>query len=411
MLIHTSILESLGRGALDGIALSFSAFTSDATDDKSRIIKLASVGVLLVLLAIVLLMLMRAVRKAQAGAAAAAPAQLDASAEPRLSPDEADLTRMRAFTPDLLPKLSLDDNEGDEDDQVVEDSKPSLTFEGDAWLGIDEPTGPHDLIVTAAAGKTDRGVKRTRNEDALLSASELDLYIVADGMGGYAGGDVAANTAVAEVKQSIEAGRAPQLTADTTPENCPRRGKELIAAVAKANEVVHGMSAHSKELHGMGTTIIAARFSRRKQRLYVAHVGDSRLYRLRAGKLQTMTTDHTLGAKGVTGPLAANVRRAVGVNANVKVDILVDKPLPEDLYLLCSDGMYKMLKDAEIARILSEKRSSARWSQDDLNEMVESIVKAANAAGGRDNITVIIVGVRDAAAAERSAKPRAEARA
>jgi protein phosphatase len=102
-----------------------------------------------------------------------------------------------------------------------------------------------------------------------------------------------------------------------------------------------------------------------------------------------LTTDHTLAAKGVTGPLAANIRRAVGIASTIKVDILVDKPIPNDLYLLCSDGMYKMLKDEQIQRIVKEQRK-------DLTRAAAALVSAANAAGGKDNISVLVVDVRDA---------------
>jgi protein phosphatase len=349
-----------------------------------------------VALLIVLGLLVRTVRRARRQDEPAAA--LNPNEETPLQQDDADLTKLRVFSKDLLPKLSFD--EPDEEDEPVEDSTPNLYYEGDAWLGVDEPTGPHSLIVTAAAGQTDRGKKRTRNEDACLVDPALDLYIVADGMGGYAGGDVAANTAVAEVRAAVHSGIAK--TKQGT-ESWPRRGRELVAAITKANEVVHSVGGKTKELSGMGTTILAARFSRGKQRVYVAHVGDSRLYRFRGGTLRLLTTDHTLGAKGVTGPLATNVRRAVGVSPDVKVDVLVDKPLPDDLYLLCSDGMYKMLSDAETSGILAKKTGTP--TAEDLKAMVTEIINAANAAGGRDNISVLLVGIRDASVAEQ-AEPR-----
>jgi protein phosphatase len=143
-------------------------------------------------------------------------------------------------------------------------------------------------------------------------------------------------------------------------------------------------------------------------------VGDSRLYRFRAGKLQQLTVDHTLGAKGVVGPLASNIRRAVGVSPSVKVDLLVDKPMPADLYMLCSDGVYKMVKDDEMIGILAGKTTTSRqvgWKEEDLKERVATIVKAANAAGGKDNITVVLVGVGEASAAERAAARPVEKRA
>src|SRR5262249_31290219 len=133
---------------------------------------------------------------------------------------------------------------------------------------------------------------------------------------------------------------------------------------------------------------VAARFSPRKQRLYVAHVGDCRCYRLREGVLKCLTTDHTLASRGIVGPLAGNVCRAVGVGSTVKVDLLVDKPLPDDLYLLCSDGLQAMISDDQICRILCDEHDFPQRA-------VGALVSAANTAGGRDNITAIIIGVLD----------------
>jgi serine/threonine protein phosphatase PrpC len=302
-------------------------------------------------------------------------------------PGDVDVTRMTPFAlvpPDALPRLSGDEEREDEDDEVAnaDESKALLHFEGNSWLGVDEPTGPVELILTAAAGQTDRGVTRRRNEDAYLLDPSLDLYIVADGMGGYAGGQVASSLAVEEVHAAIHAGRPVPDYPDR-----PRRGREIIAAVERANAVVYAESRKDKSLTGMGTTLLVVRFSLRKQRVYIGHVGDSRCYRLRAGELKLLTSDHTLAARGVTGPLASNIRRAIGVAPRVKVDLVIDKPWPEDLYLLCSDGLNKMVRDDHIHRILSQ--------DEDLNRTVGALVLAANASGGRDNITVVLVRVRE----------------
>jgi protein phosphatase len=335
---------------------------------------LAAAGVLLVLLIVVLVLLVRRLRAANAGG----------EAEP--IENHADLTRIRAFTPDLLPRLSLDDPE-EEEQAASEDSSPELRFEGDSAMGVDEPTGSHEVFATAAAGQTDRGRKRRRNEDVCLVDPALDLYMVADGMGGYAGGDVASSMAVKAVHDLIKKGKPVEAAPGT-----PKRGKQLREAVERANDIVYKAASKRNDLAGMGTTIVTALFSRRKQRVYIAHVGDSRFYRLRNGKLQVLTTDHTLGAKGVTGPLASNVRRAVGVAANVKVDLLVDTPMLDDIYLLCSDGMYKMLNQDQIATILTEHRA-------DPSKAVTALVNASNEAGGKDNISVVDIDIRRTGAA------------
>jgi serine/threonine protein phosphatase PrpC len=137
----------------------------------------------------------------------------------------------------------------------------------------------------------------------------------------------------------------------------------------------------------MGTTVVAARFSPNKQRLYVGHVGDSRCYRLRAKELTPLTTDHTMGASGITGPLASHLLRAVGIAPAVKVDLIIGRPRPEDVYLLCSDGLTKMVSDDKIRDIL--------LAEPNMDRAVEKLVETANAGGGRDNITVILVAVKD----------------
>jgi protein phosphatase len=120
----------------------------------------------------------------------------------------------------------------------------------------------------------------------------------------------------------------------------------------------------------------------------VAHVGDSRCYRLRGGKLVQLTTDHTLGAAGVQGAKANVLSRAVGVKERVEVDITMESPLPGDIYLLCSDGLTRMVDNDEIR--------SALESTADLDQVTHSLIHKAKESGGRDNITTILVRVDDA---------------
>jgi protein phosphatase len=300
--------------------------------------------------------------------------------------DEADvdITRVAPFVvgKQALPTLN-DDTDAEDAEASTEESKALLLFEGDSGTGIDEPTGADELILTSSAAKTDRGITRRRNEDSFLIDRDLELYVVADGMGGYAGGDHASRLAVREVREAIRSGERD----DTHPDR-PRRGAELTAAFERANAAILAEVQKHPELEGMGTTLVAARFSVRKQRVYIGHVGDSRVYRLRGGTLQMLTTDHTLGARGVTGPLASNIRRAVGIGPALKVDLIVDTPRPDDVYLLCSDGLTKMVGDEEIRRILSQPT-------DDLDRATSSLVAAANARGGRDNITAVLVRVHE----------------
>jgi protein phosphatase len=137
----------------------------------------------------------------------------------------------------------------------------------------------------------------------------------------------------------------------------------------------------------MGTTVIAAKFASRRPRVYVGHVGDSRCYRMRDGDFRLLTIDHTLGAQGVQGPMAVNLRRAIGMADRIKVDLLVDRPHPGDLYLLCSDGLSKMLSEDDLKPILANNSAP--------KDICAKLIQAANDSGGLDNVTVVVVSVSD----------------
>jgi protein phosphatase len=154
-----------------------------------------------------------------------------------------------------------------------------------------------------------------------------------------------------------------------------------------ANDAIRAEAKKNPRLVGMGTTVVAARFALKKQRLYIGHVGDSRVYRLRNGKLSQMTADHTLENLGVPGPVSTHLSRAVGVWATVQVDVIFGKPLPNDVYMLCSDGLNKMISDETIEQILRDEKNPTA--------AVEKLVAMANEAGGRDNVSVIVVRVVD----------------
>jgi protein phosphatase len=141
------------------------------------------------------------------------------------------------------------------------------------------------------------------------------------------------------------------------------------------------------DLTEMGTTMVAARFSPNQRRVYVGHVGDSRCYRFRDSKLTQITTDHTMRHFGLEGPHANDLFRALGVEQNVTIDLVVDSPRPEDIYLLCSDGLPKMVSDDKIEDSLRQ--------ESDLEAAVYRLIEQANDAGGRDNVTVLLVRVRE----------------
>ena len=355
------------------------------------LIALGFVAFLLALVCVFLVMTLMRLRRAPAAtsSAKAKPHEGLITGVDVPHPDEenAELTLVKPFLPSLA--------EGDDDDATEhqDDSKAILLFEDESLKGVDEPTGPVNLVLTTAAGLTDRGLVRRRNEDSFLVDPKLDLYVVADGMGGYAGGDVASRLAVNAVQKAITTATTPR----SRPEY-PRRGDELMTAVENANAAIYAEAQARRDLKGMGTTLLAARFSLRKKRVYIAHVGDSRAYRFRAGNMRMLTTDHTLAARGVTGPMATNIRRAVGIATTVKVDLIVDKLLPEDTYVLCSDGLFKMVGEEQIRRILEQ--------QNDAGKAASALVAAANAGGGRDNVTVVVVRVQDVSFSSWSSPPR-----
>jgi protein phosphatase len=228
----------------------------------------------------------------------------------------------------------------------------------------------------------------------VLAREDYGVFVVADGMGGYRGGEIASKIAV----ETIEKAFAEEHVEGQADAAVPRRASELARAIQMANEAIFERAEAEKHLEGMGTTICAARFSPNKQRLYLGHVGDSRVYRLRSGKLRQMTSDHTMQDLGVTGEGAAHLSRAVGVWPVVPIYIVLGKPQAGDFYLLCSDGLSKMVDDAEIERLLVASTSP--------EVAVESLIAAANASGGKDNVSVIVVRVDEPAHAGR---PRAAA--
>ncbi len=247
----------------------------------------------------------------------------------------------------------------------------------------DDPTGPVALILVTAVGRTDPGRRRKHNEDAYLVMEDQAVYAIADGMGGYAAGEVASQLATEVLGEAF---RTNTFTG-TPDETIPRRGDEMIRAIQMANTAILTQARSNEAQSGMGTTIVTCRFSPNKQRVYICHVGDSRAYRFRGDEILQLTTDHTLGAVGITGPAASKLSRAVGIQDTVEVDLRVDAPKVGDYYMLCSDGLSKMVPEEMIRDIIRESPS--------LDVAVERLVERANERGGRDNVTVILVRVQE----------------
>jgi len=249
----------------------------------------------------------------------------------------------------------------------------------------DEPTHASDLLLMSAAAQSHVGKRRKRNEDRYAIVDKQHLFVVADGMGGYAGGALAAQLACDTIVGVFNTNR----WEGSMPQSVPRRGAELALAIQRANKVVFERANSDPELKGMGTTVICARFAPKKARVYLGHIGDSRCYRLRNGVLHQLTTDHTMENLGVTGKYARYLSRALGVGPGVRVDLIIAKPLVDDVYLMCSDGLTKMIKDDDLIRnVLIETP--------DMQKAVNRLVDMANEAGGKDNVTVLCVGVKNA---------------
>ncbi|RYZ09904.1 MAG: serine/threonine-protein phosphatase [Myxococcales bacterium] len=246
-----------------------------------------------------------------------------------------------------------------------------------------EVTSPRARILIAAQADSDQGKVRRQNEDCVLFIPERQLFAVADGMGGHAGGRVASNLAVQRLREAFE--QESFVEPLDAKQELPRRGRELASAVVLSNQAVRDAARAEPTLANMGTTLVAARFSQNNQRVYIAHVGDSRCYRFRAGRLRQLTVDHTMRQVGLVGPGADHLFQAIGVTERLSIDLIVDKPLPDDVYLLCSDGLTKMVSDQDICAQLLEET--------DIEAAVYGLIERANDSGGRDNVSVVLIKV------------------
>jgi protein phosphatase len=237
-----------------------------------------------------------------------------------------------------------------------------------------------------AAGHSDVGRQRDRNEDSLLLLPEFRVFVVADGIGGHQSGDVASAMAAAWIAAYFREGKA-------APSPVP---EQLVDALVHANAMIHDYADDSRTHHGMGTTVVAVAFSPDTSDVLIAHAGDSRCYRLRKDSLVRLTRDHSLIEDALTedpdmtetelSTLPRNViTRALGVDATVELEVRRDQAQPGDVYLLCSDGLHGLVGDQELRDTLAIGPGPA--------EMCEGLVRRANERGGLDNITAVVVRV------------------
>jgi PPM family protein phosphatase len=240
-------------------------------------------------------------------------------------------------------------------------------------------------------GGTDAGKRRANNEDSFLLDDGLSLYAVADGIGGSEGGEIASRIAVETLSSTLP----DLLKGSTGAAGVPPEDAALLSAVALAHQNILREQELRPKLAEMGTTLTTLLLA--KGQAVLAHVGDSRAYRLRSGTLRQLTNDHALVAEqlraGVltpeqarTSPYRHVITRALGAGAEVRPDILRYGIEKGDRFLLCTDGLTEMVDDREIARILE---SSAP------QEAVQELIAAANRNGGVDNITAVAVWVTE----------------
>lgn len=235
---------------------------------------------------------------------------------------------------------------------------------------------------------TDPGRARENNEDSVTFDAQARLAILADGMGGYNAGEIASGMATAFIKSEL--GRWLSQAGRNASAKDVRRAIEIC--VDNANRSIFNAANANPQYSGMGTTLVVGVFQ--DGRLMLGHIGDSRCYRLREGKLAQITKDHSLLQEQIDAGLITEeqaqtsmnknlVTRALGVEDAVLVEVNEHRVEPGDLYLMCSDGLSDMVDDAGIERLLAEEGG--------LEQKARKLIDAANAAGGRDNISVLLV--------------------
>ena len=260
-----------------------------------------------------------------------------------------------------------------------------------------------------ASALTDRGRKRASNEDAFGYSVEHGVYLVCDGMGGAAAGEIASSLAVEEVLRLVterldsyrEASREPSAEDRSSESVLPDLAREAVAA---ANEAIHSRGERNPRLSGMGTTLVGILAGQPENdgRVWILNVGDSRCYRFRKGRIEQISHDHSLvdeqvrlgrmtRAEAARSPMRNVITRALGTQPSVTPDVIEADIEPGDLFLLCSDGLTRHLSDSQLESILAAAQSSSQPAS--LEDICASLIDAANKGGGHDNITSLLVRV------------------
>jgi len=243
---------------------------------------------------------------------------------------------------------------------------------------------------------TDPGMVRSHNEDSIAADAANGLVVLADGMGGYNAGEVASGMATTVITTEMQ-----QLLAKVKPYEVDPESNKIVAArlvreqVLKANAAIYHAAQSQPQYAGMGTTLVVCLFY--DDKVLVAHLGDSRLYRMRDGTLKQITRDHSLLQEqidsGLITPEQAKhaqhknlVTKALGIDPTVEPEIREYETLPGDLYLLCSDGLCDMVEDSDISMALEALGANLKLA-------AQQLVQMANDNGGKDNVSVILVRV------------------
>ncbi|WP_437295170.1 PP2C family protein-serine/threonine phosphatase [Sorangium sp. So ce426] len=248
-------------------------------------------------------------------------------------------------------------------------------------------------LAIEAAAHSDVGRRRSHNEDSFAVLPCLGLFMVADGLGGHAAGEVASRMAIEVVKSCFEEEGDLEDTwpyGTATPHD--RDEVRLVLSVRRANRALYEASQKQEEVRGMATTFAGVLLA--PGMAYIAHVGDTRVYRMRGGKLERLTRDHTLleellgdgdGAREAVEALsnrARTITRALGADENVEIESRVEATAPGDVFLVCSDGLWGPVPERRIAGILEAHR--------DLSFAAELLIDLANEHGGPDNVTCVL---------------------
>lgn len=252
---------------------------------------------------------------------------------------------------------------------------------------------------------SDPGMVRSHNEDSVATDAASGVVVLADGMGGYNAGEVASGIAVSllseGLRQALQVKNLTQLVPETNETLAHKVFKEQIA---KANDTIYQTSQTQPQCAGMGTTLVVAAFYDNK--MTVGHIGDSRMYRLRGDEFSQVTKDHSLLQEQIDAGIISKedakhsqnknlVTRALGIDPTVDPELHDYDLLPDDIYLLCSDGLNDMVEDEDIGTALTMLRSN-------LSLAATQLIQMANDNGGKDNVSVILVRVLQAFPVKRS---------